>query len=106
MAIPLGNYTLQLHYVSKNDPAKFNLNAKNFITLFPSSPSTPQLKDLLNKNIFSEFYSYINKKDYYNVVSFYQKNKNVIDSHPKRIFLLHRLHMPFLCLGIPKTLLQ
>jgi TolA-binding protein len=95
----LYNYTMTL----KNDPAKFNVSAKNFITLFPSSSLTPQLKDLLNKNIISEFYGYINKRDYYNIVSFYQKNRNLIDSHPKKDSLTAQVAYALFMLGDTKN---
>lgn len=83
----------------KNDPIKFGLYGREFISIFPSSSKVGVIKDIIMKNILSEFQAILNKKDYYNTVVFYQKNKGEIEKHPQKEFFLANVAYGLFMLG-------
>ncbi|MCX8084455.1 MAG: tetratricopeptide repeat protein [Calditerrivibrio sp.] len=91
----LYNYTMGM----KNDPVKFGLNARQFISLFPNSQKATELKELISKNIQKEFDEIIKSKDYYSIVVFYQKNKNELDQTSKKDYYTARVAIALYMIG-------
>ncbi|MCA1932772.1 MAG: tetratricopeptide repeat protein [Calditerrivibrio sp.] len=83
----------------KNDPVKFGLYGREFISIFPSSSKVASIKETISKNILSEFQTILNKKDYYNTVVFYQRNKGDIEKHPQKEFFLANVAYALFMLG-------
>lgn len=89
-----------LHIMNmKNDPVKFGLNGKEFIILFPSSPKVNEIKEIISKNLLTEFNTLVKNKDYVNIIKFFQDNRGDIDKHPQREYFLSHVGYALFMLG-------